>query len=431
MGWLYNFLNRIWSIEARRLSPLTAFCLKIVRVSLLALQEFSNDRVTLRASAMTFFSLLAIVPIVTFALAVAGVFQLDVNLAQAIYEAFPEQRVVVDQVLALAHALLESSLTRLVAISGIVVGGGSILKVLTHMDRSFSDIWGISSLRSYWRRLIQYLVVFLVLPLFLLLSSAITLFLSHELSWIEAQGSFLIYLGPLITVLIVILPFLLIASLFTFLYIFVPNTRVRFLSALVGGVTAGAAYQIVQWSYIRFQTRVIHYDVIYGGLAALPLLLIWLELSWLILLVGAEISFAYQNTELYEFADEAKSISRRMERLLAIYLLSELGRRGPITSLSLAHETMVPLSLVTHVLNELERTGLASASVKERYGALQGVQDWSIKEVWDRLDTYGRDFKLPITWDGTLVQLRDFLSQLGREMADSTANVRLRDLGEL
>lgn len=429
MGRLSSWWGQIWCIEARSLSPLAAFCLKIVRVGLLAIREFFDDRVTLRASAMTFYSLLSLVPIAAFALGLAGLAQLDTDLVQAVYSAFPQQRVVIDQVLALSRSLLELTHTRLIALSALVVGGGSILKVLMHMDRSFSDIWGIHRLRSWWRRIIDYIALLLILPAFLLVSSGVTLFLSQELSWIEAQNSFLSHLGPLITALILFLPFFLVAALFTFLYLFVPNTRVRFLSALVGGLTAGLFYQVVQWGYIRFQKTVSHYDIVYGGLAALPLLLIWIELSWLILLVGAEISFAYQNTERYEFAKEAKRISRRMERLLTIYLLSELEKEGAATPLALARASTVPLCLVLDLLAELERTELARSNSKGLYTALEGVEGWTIKEIWDRLDTYGCDLVLPVVWEGALAQLRESLKELGQAIAHSSANVPLGDLG--
>lgn len=419
--------SKIWRIEARALSPVAAFFLKVVRVSLLTVQEFFNDRVTLRASAMTFYSLLAIVPIAILAVAMTGLVQLDDDLIRAVYDAFPEQRVIIEQVLTLAYTVIQTAHTQLIAATGIVVAFWSITKLLIHMDRSFSDIWGVRSSRRWWRRIVDYLTLFVVLPLFLLLSSAITIFLNHELEWLRGQESFLNYFGPVLTVVVFFLPYLLILVLFTFLYLFVPNTRVRFRSALIGALVAGAIYQVVQWGYIRFQTKVTHFDVIYGSLAALPLLLIWLELSWMILLVGAELSFAHQNTERYEYATEAEQISRRMERLLTIYLLSELLQRGKVGATELAHTTTVPLCLVLELLNELVRVGLV-AQDNEEYRAIGGISHWTIKQTWDRLDTYGCDLMLPIDWKPSLHHLSGFLARLGEAADQSTANIALSEL---
>lgn len=422
------FVRDLWQIRTHELPRWKAIPLKIVRLASLTWREFWNDRVTLRASAMTFYTLLSIVPLLLLLVALSSHFGLDQRLIQSLYDTLPEQSQILDPVFAVIRHFVHRATTPWVALSGFAIALWSVTKVLMHMDRSFTDIWGIEELRPLWRRAAHYLILLIACPSILLIASSINIFLHQEVSWLEQQESIFYYAA---TPLLVLFPYLLIVLLFTFLYLFVPNTRVRFSSALVGGVIAGAIYQIVQWGYIRFQSQVSHFDIVYGSLAALPLLIVWLELSWLILLVGAEISYAFQNIERYEFAHESSHLSHRLYRTLSIYLLARAVREGgrELAVADLAYGTGLPLVLCERVVGEWVKTGIAkwASRSEERYALVPEVSGWRLKEAIDRLDGSGEN-SLPLPTSPQFEQLSRFILEIGDRFDHSPSNLLLREL---
>jgi len=419
----------LWRIRARELATLNAFGLKAVRVVVIAAREFWNDRVTLRASAMTFYTLLSLVPLLMLVVSLASRFGLDDDFIRAVYDAFPEQQLILDELFAITARLVARTQTLWLTISGFFVALWSVVKVLMHMDRSFSDIWGVIRSRALWRRAVDYLIMMIALPSILMLSSSINIVLNQELEWVRQQNTPIQYTSTLINTLLILSPYLLVVTLFTFLYLFVPNTRVRFLAGLVGGVVAGAIYQIVQWGYIRFQTSVTHFDVVYGSLAAIPLLLVWLELSWLILLVGAEISYAFQNTEQYEYAQESKQISQRLYRTLSLYLLTQAVEKETGTTLFLSKRTGLPLALCERVIDEWIKTGIAMRPRKGGYQLTPQVKRWKLKTAVDALETRG-SADLPLPDSKQFRHLSHFLREMSEAVEHSPANLPLAEFSK-
>jgi membrane protein len=140
----------------------------------------------------------------------------------------------------------------------------------------------------------------LISPVLVLMSGSATVFITTQVTQITQKVELLGVISPLISFLLKFSPYVLIWALFTILYIIMPNTKVNFKAGLLGGVVAGTLYQIAQWAYISFQISAAKYNAIYGSFAALPLFLMWLQISWWIVLFGAELSFANQNVHTYE-----------------------------------------------------------------------------------------------------------------------------------
>jgi membrane protein len=171
--------------------------------------------------------------------------------------------------------------------------------------------------------------------------------------------------SPIIFFLLKLLPYGLLWSLFTFLYIFMPNTKVRFVSGLMAGIVAGTIFQIVQWAYITFQIGAAQYNAIYGSFAAFPLFLIWLQLSWLIVLYGAELSFAHQNVDTYEFEPDALQASHRLKTLLSLqvahHLIKSFAREEtPLTARQISYRLEIPIRLVNEILFNLSESKIIS-----------------------------------------------------------------------
>ena len=185
-------------------------------------------------------------------------------------------------------------------------------------------------MRSFSRRFTDYLSVMLICPILLIMASSVTVFINTQATLITQKIALLGAISPVIHVLLELLPYTVIWFVFTFIYIFIPNTKVNFTSGILGGVAAGTIYQVVQWAYVYFQVGVAKYNAIYGSFAALPLFLVWLQLSWRVVLLGAEVSFAHQNVDTYEFEQDCLSASYSFKKLLALLITHQLVKNGLI-----------------------------------------------------------------------------------------------------
>ena len=250
---------------------------------------------------------------------------------------------------------------------GLVVLFWSVMKVLGNIENSFNAIWRIKKPRPFVRKFSDYLSMMLIAPVLFVLSSTVTVFLSDS---VTGEQTFMQYVGPVINFLAGLIPYLLIFLLFTLLYVIMPNTKVIFRNALYGGIIAGIIFQVIQWVYIYFQVGVSKYGAIYGTFMALPLFLIWLQLSWLIVLLGAEISFAYQNIEQYEFETESLHISHYNRRLLTFLVLHQVVKGfvpgdPPLTARDLGHSLGIPMRLVRDILFSLTECNLLAETTTE------------------------------------------------------------------
>jgi len=241
------------------------------------------------------------------------------------------------------------------------------MKVLTNIELSFNAVWGITKPRNWVRMFTEYLSIMLVAPVFVILSGGITVFISSTSNSLIAQHDTLSFLGPFVLFFVQLSPYVLIWLLFTFLYIAIPNTKVQFKHALLGGILAGTAFQILEWAYFTFQIGAVKYNAIYGSFAALPLFLVWLQSSWTIILFGCEVAFASQNVRQYVYENETSNISfsyRKKITLLIIILIEKNFKNAnkPYTSADLAKELKLPIRLVQIIIDDLMKLGLVLES---------------------------------------------------------------------
>ncbi len=245
-------------------------------------------------------------------------------LEKRLLENFPGQTELLSRLMGYAQSMLNSVHGGLIAGIGVAILFWTVVKVLSNIEQSFNDIWGIKSSRSFGRKFSDYLSMMLIAPLLLIMSGSITVFITSRISLIMQKISFLGALSPIILFLLKFLPYGLLWILFAVVYILMPNTKVRIKSGLFAGIIAGTLYLTAQWIYINFQIGVVHNNAIFGSFAAIPLFLIWLQTSWIIVLLGAEISFAHQNVSSFEYEPDASHISHFNKRLIALCISHQL-----------------------------------------------------------------------------------------------------------
>ena len=433
-----QFLNAdIWRLQAHKLPRRRSFWITQLRIVLLAVRRFNLDRCELRASALTFYSLLSIVPVVALAFAVAKGFGVEKVLADQLMEKMQGQEEVAQRIIGFAQSLLETTKGGAIAGVGIVLLFWTVIKVLGNVEKSFNDIWGVNTGRTMGRKFADYLSTMMICPVLLIIASSVTVLLTTQVSGLLERLSFLGSLADVLIWLLELLPYGVIWVVFTFIYVFMPNTKVELKSALWGGILAGTIYQLVQLTYITFQIGVSNYGAIYGSFAALPLFLVWLQLSWLIVLLGAEISFAHQNVGTYEFEQDCLAVSHSFKRMIALMMTSLcvkhfLNAEKPLTAEAISRQLEVPIRLVRSVLAELTGARLlaeirADGREDVAYQPACDTQRLTVAAVIERLDQQGVA-TVPIVETADVQNLRETLKRYREIVEQSSANLQLQDL---
>jgi membrane protein len=277
---LMQFLSTdIWRIRVGKLPKSRSFWINQLRILLLALQGFNEDRCQLRASALTYYSLLSIVPVFAMAFGFARGFGFDQLLQKQIIAKMPGQEEIVGKIIVFANTFLENTKGGIIAGIGVVLLFWTVVQVLNNIEQSFNEIWGIQKGRTLARQFSDYLAMLLVCPLLLIISGSMTVVVTSQMSFIAEKILFLGPVGSLLLYVFHFLPYVFMWLLFTFIYMFMPNTTVTWRSALFGGIIAGTAYQVAQWAYITFQIGVSNYGAIYGSVGGPPAGYKWASLS--------------------------------------------------------------------------------------------------------------------------------------------------------
>ena len=427
----------IWRFRADKLDPRKSFWITQLRVLLLAIRRFYDDKCELRASALTFYTLLSIVPVVAMAFGVAKGFGLEKVLEAQLLAKLEGQPEVADRILGFARTLLENTKGGAIAGVGVALLFWSVIKVLGNIENSFNDIWGVKKARSLGRKLADYLSVMMICPVLLITASSMTVLLTTQITSMLERLSFLGYAAGMIIFLLRLLPYAVIWVLFTFMYVFMPNTKVQLKSALWGGIVAGTVYQLAQFAYIKFQLGVSSYGAIYGSFAALPLFLVWLQLSWLIVLFGAEVSFARQNVAAYEFEADCSKLSHSFKRMVALVITHHcvkafLQAQKPPTAQEISQALEIPIRLARSALFELTEAKILSEVVANEGADIAfqpgcHVDGLTVTKILGRLDRQGLE-DIPIGELEKLDRLRDIVKRLDDAMEKSPANLKIQDL---
>ena len=435
-GWIQFLTRDVWRIRGRDLPLRQSILLRSIRVLILSVRGIMQDKAPLRASALTFYSLLSVVPVVAMVFGVAKGFGFENTLEKVLMKSLEGQEQIVERILDFAHALLDSVKGGFVAGIGLLILFYTIIKILSNIENAFNDIWGIKKSRSLGRKVSDYLSIMLIGPVLFVLSSSMTVVISSGITRVVERIAYLKVVSPGIALLLGFLPYVSLWVLFSFVYIFLPNTKIKFTSGILGGVIAGTLYQVFQFGYIHLQISVAKYNAIYGSFAALPLFFVWMQLSWLIVLFGAEIAFAHQNVETYEFEQDCLNVSHSFKRLLSLWVLHRIVRNfmegeKPWDGAQISHVLEIPSRLVNQILHELGTSGLISEvkveETKIGYEPAQDPEGMTVKSVIDTLEEFG-SHGIPVARTDSFNTLCDSLRAFDGLIKDSEANKKLKDL---
>lgn len=287
----YSILRRDWRISTFA----TDLLLKIVAVVVVSMDRFIKDACSISASALTFYSTLAFIPVTALILAIAKGFGAAKILEDWVKDQSFTNPEVVEWLMNIANKALENTQGGIITGLGIVLLLWSVIRMLGSTELAMNRIWGVKKGRNVTKKFTDYMSILFIAPILIILISSMNVFMMSNLQEVAMEEGWISYAGAALITLLKFIPYVLVWLLFIFLYMYMPTTPVRFKYAFIAGVIAGTVFQIVQWFYIRFQIGVSSYNAIYGGLAALPLLLVWLQLSWSIVLWGTELCYIMRN----------------------------------------------------------------------------------------------------------------------------------------
>lgn len=332
---------------------------KTVKILNLSVHSFLDRDLQLRAGSLTYNTVLAIVPALAMLFAIARGFGFQNLMQTQLFRYFPAQ----EQALETALTYVDNYLAQ--ASQGAFIGIGlifllwTLISLMSNVENTFNHIWGVTTKRSFQRKLTDYTALFLLLPLLMICSAGISIFMSDAVQHMFEGNA----LSPMKHRLLAFMPTFISWIIFTAAYYLIPNTKVKFKGALFAGVLCGTVFQIVQWLFVSGQMYVSKYNAIYGSFAFLPLLLVWLQLSWLIALSGVVLTYALQNFDGFAYRDKANDVSQNYANNLSIAVLAiaaqRFKRQEPGLSKSeLIHDYDLPVTLADQLLERLQRVRL-------------------------------------------------------------------------
>ncbi|MEG1579757.1 MAG: YihY/virulence factor BrkB family protein [Bacteroidaceae bacterium] len=386
----------IWTIKTEETSWYHKLCLSVLKRGVLTTKNYMMERLDYRAAALTYSTLLATVPLLAIIFAISRGFGFNKLIETQIRTNLNAQPEAIDTIIGFVNSYLTHTK------SGIFIGFGllllfwTLMALTSNIEQAFNKIWQVKRQRSSFRKMTDYGAIFLLLPLFIVLTSSLTVFVSKI---VGNMPDFLL-LNTFAKFFINLSPFLFIWMAFTGLYIFMPNTHVRTKSALVAGLLAGTAFQAVQFLYLNSQMWVSSYNAIYGSFAALPLFMLLCQISWNICLFGAELTYVDQNIDNFYNGSDAPELNIRYHNFLCLLIASFVCKRfsvgeKPYTAVALATERRIPIRLVNDILYDLCKANVLTEISSDEKGDLSVYQPAkalkliTLGNVLDSLETNG------------------------------------------
>ncbi len=373
---------------------------RIIRTLNLSVNSFLDRGLQIKSMALTYYTVLSIVPACALLVAIGRGFGLQNSLQQELYDFFPSQH----KAISAALSFVDSYLTE--ATQGVFVGIGilfllwTVISLLSYIEDTFNSIWDIRRQRAFYQKITDYIAICLIVPVLMICSSGISIFMSSTIQ----DNLALPFLTPLVNVILETVPFILCWIAFSLSYFFIPNTKVKFGYACISGFLCAIAFQILQLLFLNGQIYVSKYNAIYGSFAFLPLLLIWLQLSWLLLLSGCVLTYSLQNVFTFNFNGTSDELSLNGWHSVALIVMTVICRRflnekPPLTVSGIASNYNIPVRIVTRVVEKLHLAGLLySVKLKEGvFGESPAIEvaDFTVADFLRRFDAQGEADIIP------------------------------------
>lgn len=393
-----NFIEFCWSgvwSTSERSRKIT-----FIKVLNLSARSFLDRGLQVRAGSLTYNTLLAIIPALALLFAICRGFGFQNLLQDQLFSYFPTQRKAVETALVFVDKYLSQSSQGIFVGIGILMLLWTLISLLSSIETAFNNIWDIKKDRALYQKVTDYIAICLIIPVLLICSSGASIFMSTV---IQTKLN-LPFLSEGINILLELSPIVLCWLAFSLSFLLIPNTKVKFKYAMLGGLLSTVGFQIVQWLILSGQIYVTKFNAIYGSFSFLPLLLVWLQLSWLILLTGCAVTYSLQNVFAYNYLGDVSNISYDYKRKVAVVVAAAIAQRfkegkRALTVPEIANGFELPIRLVTSLIESMHKGKIVSYVVDEGtdYGIAPAfdITGFTAGELFKRLDSEGDDDFIP------------------------------------
>lgn len=328
---------------------------RTLQTVVLVVRGFRDKDLNIRANALTYSLLFAFVPIIAFILAIARGFGFEQVIEAKLNDSFLGETNIVPTIMQWVERYLETAQDGVFLGVGLLILLWSVYSFFRMIETSFNGIWNVQQSRSFGRQFANYIAILFLVPILIIVTSGLSFFLNSVTSIPILQA-----IEPLLKWMLRILPFIVTSAIFTWMYIAIPNTKVKLTTALIPGILVGILFQLIQMLSTYLVVLCTRTSVVYGAFAAIPLILTWLHVSCLLLIVGAELAYAIQNNENFAYERDLEAMSRRYKDYVMLYLLTIIIHRfeqdeTPLTAYEMAQQNKLPIRLVNQLLTRLEQ----------------------------------------------------------------------------
>lgn len=399
---IINFIRfDMWRMSTKELdSKLKRFGYNTIRTIVLVIRGFGSKNLNDKAKSLTYSLIFAIIPILAMILAVAKGFGVADVIEQQLNASFLGETNIVPTIMAMVERYLET------AQGGVFIGVGllillwAVYSFFESVESAFNKIWNVQRSRSILRQITTYIAIVVLIPVLIVCSAGINIFLHstiESLPHMHAVDHLFHQTG------VQILQFAICWLLFTWMYIAIPNTKVQLKSALIPGVLMGTLFQLLQMLSVYLIAMLSRTSIVYGAFATIPILMTWLQYTSLLILIGAEMSYAIQNNEEFEYEHDLNRMSRRYKDFIMLYLLSTIIHRfeadeAPLTAHEMAIRDHLPIRLVNQLLSRMIETGIirevvinSEIPVDKMYQPALDTHKITVGLVIDRIDRQGTE----------------------------------------
>ena len=396
MQWYEHYASQLWCDDLREVSNARRWIIVPVRLLVVLARQLIKGQLNLRAMSLVYTTLLSIVPLLAVSFSVLKGFgvhnQIEPLLMNFLQPLGPKGKELSDSIIGFVENVRVGVLGSL----GLVFLLYTVVSLIQKVESSFNYVWQVDQLRDFAQRFSSYMSVVLIGPVLVFTALGVT---ATAMNNTMVQGLMSVEpFGDLIVLFSKLVPYLLVIAAFIFIYMFMPNTRVKFLPAFVGGVVAGILWQSSGWAFAAFIATSSNYAAIYSSFAILILLLIWLYMSWLILLLGAQVAFYVQYPQYMSRRPVQLRLSNRLRERLALQIMfmvadRYLNQRDPWTSEDLVHYLALPMEPVHHVLKLMVDAGFLSKTSDSppAYLPRRDIETITLSELYEVVRSAGEN----------------------------------------
>ncbi len=428
-----NFLStEIWRITYNEFSKSKRFLINLIKIVILSVRGYFKNRLGVVSAGLTYSIAFAIVPVFALFIAISKGFGIESFIRKFLEETFLAQTNIIPIAMGFVEKYLQTMRNGFFIGSGIIILIVSVMNLFIRVEGSMNKIWQVKKSRSLLKQFSTYFTGLVFFPFLVTIVSASSIYFHTIFSKTFIFEIF----SPLTKFFFAMVPYLMTWLFFTLIYIVIPNTKVKFNNGLIAGLVAGTLFQIFQSLYINGQINLTRYNAVYGGFAAIPLLLLWVKISSLILLIGAEISYNLQNLKNYDFIKETDNISPRYKEKLTffiIYIIIQRFKEGqnPTTIDIIIEKYKMPIRLVNQIVLLLNEAGLIIATKDEKdntgYLPAMDINQITVDMVNEKLKNHGSKLFL----DSQNQEIKEFNNKLEliyNKKSEVTNKILLKDL---